>query len=70
MAGADRAQAQHLTFLTNAAAQTKFFGLFPLVRGAEARALELPRVGTSKRPEQNIGPHGATANTSQRVCLL
>ncbi len=54
MAGADRAQAQHLTFLANAGAQAKHFGLFPLVRGAEGRAEELPRVGTSKRPEQNI----------------
>jgi type VI secretion system ImpH/TssG family protein len=54
MAGADRAQAQHLTFLANVAKATKRFGLFPLVRGAEARALELPKVGTAKRPEQNI----------------
>jgi type VI secretion system ImpH/TssG family protein len=54
MAGADRAQAQHLTFLASVSDAAKHFGLFPLVRGAEARAIDLPRVGQSKRPEQNI----------------
>jgi type VI secretion system ImpH/TssG family protein len=54
MAGADRAQAQHLTFLASVAKEAKQFGLFPLVRGAEARAPDMPRVGQSKRPEQNI----------------
>ena len=54
MAGADRAQAQHLTFLASVSDAAQRFGLFPLVRGAEARAVDLPRVGQSKRPEQNI----------------
>jgi type VI secretion system ImpH/TssG family protein len=54
MAGEDRTQAQHLTFLAGAAAEAKQFGLFPLIRGAEARGHDLPRVGQSKRPEQNI----------------
>jgi type VI secretion system ImpH/TssG family protein len=54
MAGEDRAQTQHLTFLAGVAAQAKQFGLFPIVRGAEARAQGSPRVGRSKRPEQNI----------------
>jgi type VI secretion system ImpH/TssG family protein len=54
MAGTDRAQTQHLTFLANAAEEAKRYGLFPLVRGAESRAPDLPRVGESKRPEQNV----------------
>jgi type VI secretion system protein ImpH len=54
MAGEDRAQAQHLSYFADAAAQARQFGLFALVRGAEARALDLPRVGTSRQAAQNI----------------
>jgi type VI secretion system ImpH/TssG family protein len=54
MAGADRAQAQHLAFLSAVDAESGRYGLFPVVRGAEARARELPRIGDAKRPELNI----------------
>ena len=54
MAAEDRPPAQHLTFLTSVKDQARSSGLFPLVRGAEARAPNLPRVGQSKRPDQDI----------------
>lgn len=54
MAAEDRAPPQHLTFLAAAKESARESGLFPLVRGAEARAPTLPRVGQSKRPDQNI----------------
>ena len=54
MAAEDRAPPQHLNFLASAQESLTSSGLFPLLRGAEARAPELPRVGRSKRPDQNI----------------
>ena len=54
MAPKDRAPPEHLTFLADAAEGVHSSGLFPLLRGAEARAAHLPRVGTSKRPDQNV----------------
>lgn len=54
MAGADRSQDHHLSFLAQAKEEARKYGLFPLVRGAEARAPSLPRVGEAKRPELNI----------------
>ena len=54
MAAEDRSPPQHLTFLAAAKESAPDCGLFPLVRGAEARASPLPRVGQSKRPEQNV----------------
>lgn len=53
MAAADRPPAEHLTFLQRAATQVRRYGLFPLVRGAEARALGLPRVGRARLPAQS-----------------
>lgn len=54
MAAEDRSASDHLTFLAEAAADTKRFGLFPIVRGAEARARHLPRVGRARRPSQSV----------------
>ncbi len=54
MAAADRTPPQHLSFLAHAAEQAMRWGLFPLVRGAEARATDLPPVGRSRLPSQNI----------------
>ena len=54
MAGENRTQAQHLAFLLELADDAKRIGLFPAVRGAEARAQGLPKVGQSKLPSQNI----------------
>lgn len=54
MAAADRSTSDHLTFLLAAAAERKRFGLFPIVRGAEARAPHLPRVGRARRPSQSV----------------
>ena len=54
MAAEDRAPPQHLSFLAAAKEDAQRCGLFPIVRGAEARAPGLPRVGHSKRPDQNV----------------
>ncbi|QNQ09561.1 type VI secretion system baseplate subunit TssG [Sphingomonas alpina] len=54
MAAKDRAPLHHLTFLARVAAQARRFGLFPIARGAEARAPDLPRIGRARRPSQNI----------------
>ena len=54
MAPADRPPPQHLSFLAHAGETVRRWGLFPLVRGAEARAPDLPRVGRAKMPSQNI----------------
>lgn len=45
---------QHLSFLRQAAEKVRHYGLFPLLRGAEARASGLPRIGSSRAPSQNI----------------
>jgi type VI secretion system ImpH/TssG family protein len=72
MAGADRAQAQHLAFLADVAADPGRYGLYPVARGAEARAPDLPRIGEAKRPalnivdlaqDQHMGFAGATLNS-------
>lgn len=54
MAPPDRSPPQHLTFLADALQEVRRWGMFPLVRGAEARAPRLPRIGRSRRPSQNI----------------
>ena len=54
MAAEDRAPPHHLTFLLAAAKQVRRFGLFPIARGAEARAPGLPRIGRARRPAQNV----------------
>lgn len=54
MAAEDRPPPHHLTFLADAARETKRFGLFPIARGAEARAAHLPRIGRARRPAQSI----------------
>lgn len=53
MAAADRPPTEHLSFLQRAGAEVRRYGLFPLVRGAEARAPGLPRVGRARLPAQN-----------------
>jgi type VI secretion system ImpH/TssG family protein len=54
MAAEDRAPPQHLSFLQEAAESSRRFGLFPIARGAEARAPGLPRIGRARRPAQSI----------------
>ncbi|HZL00556.1 MAG TPA: type VI secretion system baseplate subunit TssG [Caulobacteraceae bacterium] len=54
MAAEDGAAPKHLTFLRGVARAADRYGLFPVVRGAEARAPSLPRVGHSRSPDQNI----------------
>ena len=54
MAAEDGPPAQHLTFLADAAASVRRFGLFPILRGAEARARALPRIGRARRPDQSV----------------
>lgn len=54
MAAADRPPPEHLSFLNRAGQQIRRFGMFPLVRGAEARAPDLPRVGRSRLPAQSV----------------
>ncbi|MFV0623276.1 type VI secretion system baseplate subunit TssG [Sphingomonas sp. ac-8] len=54
MAAENRPTSDHLSFLADAAAETKRFGLFPIARGAEARAPHLPRIGRARRPSQSV----------------
>ena len=54
MAAEDRPPAHHLTFLRAAAADSRRYGLFPIVRGAEARAPHLPKIGRARRPEGSV----------------
>lgn len=54
MAAEDGPPAQHLDFLAAAAREPRRWGLFALVRGAEARARHLPRVGRARRPSQAV----------------
>ena len=54
MAAEDRSPARHLAFLAAAAGDTRRYGLFPVVRGAEARAGHLPRIGRARRPAQSV----------------
>ena len=54
MATADRPPPQHLSFLAGAGEHVRKAGMFPIVRGAEARAHGLPRVGRAKRPSQDV----------------
>lgn len=54
MAPADRPQSHHLAFLADVGREARRYGLFPVVRGAEARAPDLPRTGRSRLPSQNI----------------
>lgn len=54
MAGENRTDAEHLSYWAAIASDIGRFGLFAAVRGAEARATGMPRVGRARRPEQNI----------------
>jgi type VI secretion system ImpH/TssG family protein len=54
MAATPRPPSEHLSYLQQAGKTARLWGLFPLVRGAEARAQGLPRVGRSRLPAQNI----------------
>ncbi len=54
MAAEDRAAPQHLSFLQKVAPDADRFGLFAVLRGAEARAPKLPRIGTARLPAQNV----------------
>ena len=45
---------QHLVFLRHAAKKARRYGLFGLLRAAEARAPGLPRIGDSRLPAQNL----------------
>lgn len=54
MAAPDGPAPQHLSFLQRIAAEADRYGLFPVLRGAEARAPHLPRIGNSRLPSQNI----------------
>ena len=75
MASEDRAPTQHLSFLSSAHENIQNWGLFSLVRGAEARAPIMPRVGRSRLPDQNIvdlaqAPSmGFAASTLQEIRL-
>jgi type VI secretion system ImpH/TssG family protein len=54
MAAADGDAPQHLAFLSRAAEEPRRYGLFALLKGLEARARHLPRIGASRLPSQNI----------------
>ena len=54
MAAENGAEPQHLTFLAGLAEQVDRHGVFSLLRAVEARAPNLPRIGNSRLPSQNI----------------
>jgi type VI secretion system protein ImpH len=54
MAASDGPAPEHLEFLRHAADDVKRYGLYGLLRSAEARAAGLPRIGESRLPAQNI----------------
>src|SRR5690348_12070889 len=54
MADSGRSAPHHLNFLREAAASANRFGFFALLRHAESRAPELPRIGRSRQPTLNI----------------
>jgi type VI secretion system ImpH/TssG family protein len=54
MAAEDGAQAQHLSWLARVANEIDRFGLYALLRGAEASAAHLPRIGASRIPSQDV----------------
>lgn len=54
MADTGRSAPHHLNFLREAADSATRFGFFALLRQAESRAGELPRIGRSRLPTQNI----------------
>ncbi len=54
MAAEDRAAPEHLSFLQKVAPDADRYGLFAVLRGAEARAPSLPRIGASRIPSQNV----------------
>lgn len=62
MADTGRSAPHHLNFLREAAASANRFGFFALLRHAESRARELPRIGRSRLPALNIADfaHSAT----------
>jgi type VI secretion system protein ImpH len=60
MAAADRETPEHLSFLADVSESVKRWGLFPVLRGAEARATGLPRIGRAKVPSQNVVDLGQT----------
>jgi type VI secretion system protein ImpH len=69
MAGENRPAADHLTWLRAIAGKARHYGFFPVIRGAEARAGGLPRVGQSRMPSQNVvdiahAPHLAFAGAT------
>ncbi len=60
MAAEDRAAPQHLSFLQKVAPDADRYGLFSVLRGAEARAPQLPRIGVARLPSQNVVDLGQT----------
>jgi type VI secretion system protein ImpH len=54
MAAAHGSPPHHLTFLERIREKARLFGMFPAVRGAEARAPDLPLLGHARRPDQSI----------------
>ncbi|AYV45144.1 type VI secretion system baseplate subunit TssG [Caulobacter flavus] len=54
MAAEDGSAPDHLRYLQAAREDVRRYGFFALVRGAEARAPDRPRVGRAPRPDMNI----------------
>ena len=54
MASEDRPPQDHLKYLAEVSDATRRYGMFPVVRSAEARAPHLPRIGTASGPARDI----------------
>jgi type VI secretion system protein ImpH len=54
MAAENGTAPQRLTFVQRAAENARRFGVFPLLRAAEAHAPDRPRIGRSRAPQQDV----------------
>ncbi|MGH7025069.1 MAG: type VI secretion system baseplate subunit TssG, partial [Caulobacteraceae bacterium] len=54
MAAKNGSAPEHLSFLAKVARAADRYGIFPVLRGAEARAPHLPRIGLARTPNENI----------------
>ena len=73
MASPDRPPALHLGLVAAVAPAARRWGVFPLLRRLEAAAADLPRIGRSRLPSQNVvdlaqePSLGFTANTIEKI---
>ena len=70
MASADGPTQEHINFLKAISEYAERYGIFPVLRGAEARAPHMPRIGHSKLPRQDIVDIAQTPSLSFATSTL